>query len=145
MRIFLVRHGEAPGSGLSDLGVAQIKAAANVLKQSEINPKETLLLTSPLPRAVESADILREELGLAIAVEKDWLASDRSSMQQLLSEFTNNPTAQVIVLTSHMPDIEATVERFAGSFDISLRARVRNGSVHLIDMDNKIVRRLFPE
>src|SRR3989344_2101565 len=141
MRIFLVRHGEA-GGHLTDLGVAQIKAAANVLKQSEINPTETLLLTSPLDRAVQSADILREELGLDAAIKKDWLASDESSMHELLSILTDDPAVKVIVLTSHMPDIIETAEHFARSFDMSFRARVRNGSVHLIEVENKIVKRL---
>lgn len=142
MRIFLVRHGDALG-GLSPLGVAQIIAAANFLKQLDIVQEQTLLLTSPLKRAVESAVILRNELELNEPVIKEWLDNGRISMDKLSPLFSDR--TQTLIATSHMPNIKDAVEDFAKIFGLNFNVRVNNGSVHLIDITNKKVERLFPQ
>lgn len=67
MDIFLVRHGEAaaswgedPDPGLSDLGRQQAAEAADLLARQLSN--STLVLSSPLRRAVETAKPLAEIL-----------------------------------------------------------------------------------
>jgi len=68
MDIFLVRHGEAAASwgqssdpGLSELGVQQAVQAAQTLREQI--PANTLLLSSPLARARETAAPLAHALG----------------------------------------------------------------------------------
>ena len=63
MELFLVRHGEAaaswgeaPDPGLSELGQQQAEAAAKLLGQHIGN--DTLLISSPLQRALETAEPL---------------------------------------------------------------------------------------
>lgn len=74
--IYLVRHGEVanpdhivyadlPGFGLSDRGKQQAAAAARRLV-----PVATVI-TSPLPRAVETAAIIAEVAGTEVAEEND--------------------------------------------------------------------------
>lgn len=71
MRLLLVRHGETSANregrvqgqsqeGLTPLGRLQAQGVAGILKG--YNP--TALYTSPLPRAVETAHILAQHLGL---------------------------------------------------------------------------------
>lgn len=67
MDIFLVRHGEAaaswsesPDPGLSDLGRQQALAAAEQLKP--LARQDTLIITSPLQRARETAEPLANML-----------------------------------------------------------------------------------
>lgn len=142
MKLFLIRHGYALG-GLYPLGVAQIMAAANFLKQSDIVPEQTLLLTSPLRRAVMSAEILKNELGLNEPVKKDWLDNGRISLDKLSPLFTDK--ISTLIATSHMPNIEEAVEYFANTFGINFRSNASNGSIHLVDITNKKVERLFPQ
>lgn len=72
MNIFLVRHGEAaaswgesPDPGLSELGWQQARETAVQLRP-QVN-RETLLLSSPLLRARQTADPLASLLGMAVA------------------------------------------------------------------------------
>ena len=67
MDIFLVRHGEAaaswgesPDPGLSDLGQQEAEDAAKLLLQ--YTGEDTLLISSPLQRAIETAAPLAREL-----------------------------------------------------------------------------------
>lgn len=74
MDLFLVRHGEAaaswgesPDPGLSDLGQQQAEKTAEALQQQICN--DTLLLSSPLQRARETAIPLARMLQRDVIVE----------------------------------------------------------------------------
>jgi broad specificity phosphatase PhoE len=86
VRIHLLRHGETdedksdnpkfsgPGAiPLNDAGVAQMKEAAAFFKKAGIKP--SLLLSSPIARAYQSAQIIGEALGVnprPLVALKDW-------------------------------------------------------------------------
>lgn len=57
-----VRYGRAPGFHLSDLGRAQAKAAGVRLK--ELGQPLAAFISSPLERAVETAELIAGELGI---------------------------------------------------------------------------------
>jgi broad specificity phosphatase PhoE len=74
--VHLVRHGEVdnpdgvlygriPGFGLTDTGRQMAKAAADYLAGRNV----TALLSSPLQRALETAEPIEAELGLPVAVD----------------------------------------------------------------------------
>lgn len=74
--VHLLRHGEVfnpdrilygrlPGYGLSDLGIAQAKLAAESLAGRDIG----YLVSSPLERAQQTAEPLAAELGLDVAID----------------------------------------------------------------------------
>ncbi|MGO8957694.1 MAG: histidine phosphatase family protein [Streptosporangiaceae bacterium] len=74
--VHLVRHGEVenpdrvlygriPGFGLSDVGRQMAKAAADYLAGRDV----AVLRSSPLQRALETAEPIEAELGLAVAVD----------------------------------------------------------------------------
>lgn len=74
MDIFLVRHGEAaaswgesPDPGLSERGHRQARDAALHLKRH--TQKNTLLITSPLQRAMETAEPLSQTLQQPVVVD----------------------------------------------------------------------------
>lgn len=72
VELYLIRHGECEGSGsyigrgsnvpLTKKGNTQIRNMALFLRESLSGEKIDFLYTSPLSRAVESAEILAEEL-----------------------------------------------------------------------------------
>ena len=75
MDLILVRHGEAaanwseaPDPGLSECGRRQAGEVAEVLTRLVGN--DTLLLSSPLLRAIETAEPLAKKLGQAVRVEE---------------------------------------------------------------------------
>ena len=75
MDIFLVRHGEAAASwgqasdpGLSELGIEQASAAADVLRP--LLAPEVQLLSSPLKRACDTARPLAVALGAPVQVNE---------------------------------------------------------------------------
>jgi len=72
IELYLLRHGECFGHGsyigrgsdvfLTDHGKKQIESTARFLNRQSVYPKH--LLTSPMKRTVQSADIVSKELGL---------------------------------------------------------------------------------
>ncbi len=79
MKIIFVRHGETniKTGKLTRKGVSQIKDAAKYLKTEKID----MIYCSPKTRAIQSANILKEKLGIAdIKIEKNL------TERQLLSE-----------------------------------------------------------
>src|SRR5215470_2236921 len=75
--VHLVRHGEVanpngilygrlPGFGLSEDGQIMAKAAADYLAGRDI----TVLRSSPLERAVQTAEPIAEQLGLTIEIDE---------------------------------------------------------------------------
>jgi broad specificity phosphatase PhoE len=81
--VHLLRHGEVhnpgrvlygrlPGFGLSDLGVAQAKLAAEFLAQRPVG----YLVASPLERAQQTAQPLADALGLPIATDERLIEAD---------------------------------------------------------------------
>src|ERR1700761_1163603 len=79
----LVRHGQhnlgggrlagrTPGVGLSELGRAEIAAVAELLARDNIGT----LISSPLQRTQESAEIISARLGLAIETRPEFIELD---------------------------------------------------------------------
>ena len=77
MDIFLVRHGEAaaswaesPDPGLSALGRQQAETAAELLKPCAVH--DTIVLSSPLQRAIETAAPLASLLGQTVQINESF-------------------------------------------------------------------------
>ncbi|GHJ50596.1 hypothetical protein Cs7R123_79380 [Catellatospora sp. TT07R-123] len=80
--VHLLRHGEVhnptkilygrlPGFQLSDLGRQMAKAAASALAEHDV----TYLVSSPLERAIETAQPMSEQFGLPVATDPDLIES----------------------------------------------------------------------
>lgn len=76
-----VRYGHAPGFHLSELGRAQAKAAG--VRLGELGQPLAALVTSPLERAVETAEILGGELGMAITATDDRVTEAQNQLAGL--------------------------------------------------------------
>src|SRR3989344_6099973 len=106
MRIFLIRHGDASG-GLTTLGQGQVSRAADFLKSLGLDLSKTVLLTSQLRRAVESAEIVQKTMGLGEVLSKSWLTCNtKENTEACLAQFVADhadPLVAVIAV-SHMPE-----------------------------------------
>lgn len=109
MKLYLVRHGayssdyaSNAGPGLSPRGVEQARAVGRFLKKQ--HAKLDVVLTSPLLRAQETAQVIQDELQTALEPieSRDFSPSgDPDTMQAILSEIP----AEEILVVGHMCSI----------------------------------------
>jgi probable phosphoglycerate mutase len=89
-RLILLRHGQTPASvgrlysgrgnpSLTDLGRAQAAAAAELLRGTEIDA----ILSSPLDRARQTADVVNADRGLTVEVEDGLIETDFGAWEGL--------------------------------------------------------------
>ena len=139
MRIFLIRHGDASGR-LTPVGQGQIERTADFLKSLGLETSKTALLTSQLPRAIETAEIISKTMNLLEEVLlKSWLTNGTNENTAMnLAEFTaNHPDLVAVIAVSHMPEIEDLLR------NLGFYGSARNGSVHEVDFSTKTANRLF--
>ena len=137
MRIFLVRHGVAENKRLSEFGRAQIRESALKLKGMELSG--VVLCSSPELRAVESAEIIKEEFGLEKFEQCGWLGAWVSGLDVagglVRASEACNPTGALIAV-SHMPQIEDLASA------LGCREPADNGSIFEIDPEGEWAKRL---
>ncbi len=135
MDVYFLRHGLAdvpdwdPAHDderpLTDEGVLKMKAEARCLRM--LNLKLDLVLTSPLARARQTAEIVARRLDVEL-VEEPALAPgfDAAAAAQIVVRY---PAARAIMLVGHEPDFSTTVSALIGGARVSLKkgglARVR--------------------
>lgn len=138
MRLYFLRHGEAVEKGnlqdaqrpLTEHGVAQARLIGSLLLNSGV--QIDAILTSPLVRAKQTADIVRETLGLNAVQTSEHLlpSSDRRRLYALLSSFN----AGAILMVGHEPHLSETVsDLIAGDH----QARIDLGKCALARVDTE--------
>ncbi len=140
MRIFLVRHGDAYDGCLTPVGQEKISRTSDFLRSLGLDVSKTALLTSQLPRAVQTAEIIQKTLGLSEILLQSYLTCDtrENTAVSLASFTTDHVDLSAIIAVSHEPEIEWILYSLVGSY----RA-VRNGSVYEVEFQNRTVACLF--
>ncbi len=119
MDVFFLRHAEAePGSGndfvreLTEKGRRQADRAARYL--AEKFPKTLLVVTSPVTRARQTAEVVATALDLDLRVA-DWLACGMSPAEcfEGLAEFSD--CGGPVVLVGHEPDFSTAIAVLTGA------------------------------
>ncbi len=120
MKVYLVRHGQAHGIGggiirdsertLTDEGKEETSQVAKGIRS--IGVSLDILISSPLTRAKQTAEIFNAELGGKLEVS-DTLAPavDFSRLYRFLNKF---PNANEIMLVGHEPDVGDVVKSLSG-------------------------------
>ena len=139
MKLLILRHAIAapPGTpGLADedlpltpRGRKRFRKAARGL--AEIMPSPDLLLTSPLPRALETAEIAGKAWGLTPTVEP-LLAGGRS--EALLSAVAAHPEDAVVALLGHEPDMSRLLAHLIAG--LGERLPFKKGGAALVELDD---------
>ena len=110
--LIVVRHGDyAVGGILSEKGKIQINSIALQLTNLNLS-KKAVILTSPAPRALESADIIKQKLGIKDYVEIPFFWSDTtaptptyykdqdpSKVMTIVNEYEER---EVVIVVSHL-------------------------------------------
>jgi phosphohistidine phosphatase len=137
MELYFLRHGIAAdvgpdGSGdagrpLTAKGIAKLKEEARGLRRLGVRPD--IVLTSPLVRARQTAEIVRHALGLDSRVV-DALAPgcDIARLRDLLGEYRS---AERIMVVGHEPDFSELVGTLTGGS----RVQLKKGGLVRVDLD----------
>jgi phosphohistidine phosphatase len=134
MDIYFLRHGEAdwPNWNKSDderpltkRGKKEMHEVAKFLKRMKARPE--LVVTSPLPRASQTAKIVAQHLKLKCREDK--LLSPGFGRQELERILKKYPAESVMVV-GHEPDFSHTIEQFTGG-----ALKLSKAGIALVELD----------
>jgi phosphohistidine phosphatase len=139
MKITIIRHAIAVPSGtegipeekrpLTKKGRRRFQKAARGL--AEICDRPDVLLTSPLPRAVETAEIAANAWGRVEPTEEPALAN--GNIDEILGALARYGSDQNVALVGHEPTLSLLLARLLGG-GASERLTLRKGGVAQIDV-----------
>ena len=114
MRIYLVRHGDAvpeedAGSDrdrwLSEKGREHARVLGRLLREQRVEPD--VILSSPLPRAVQTAELLVAAFETEIPVEVIPELAPDGAVRDLVAMVRQLPAEATLVLVGHEPSLSA--------------------------------------
>jgi phosphohistidine phosphatase len=134
MQLYFLRHGEADWPGwtkpdderpLTDFGKKEVRQVAKFL--SRLKVKADLIVTSPLPRALQTAEVAAEELKTKLrqdeALEPGFGISE-------LRNVVKRHGSKVLMLVGHEPDFSSVISALTGAF-----LKLSKAGVVLVDID----------
>jgi phosphohistidine phosphatase len=140
MRVYLMRHGDAGDKRswqgaeaerpLSDLGVQRTTAAAAHFERTGFRP--TKILTSPLVRALQTAEIVADVVGAFDLVEVDQRLDQSFDMKAFRRILKENADEDGLLLVGHDPSFSMVIEAVMGGGSIILK----KGGIARLDIEN---------
>jgi phosphohistidine phosphatase len=141
MQVYLLRHGvaEEDRSGLSDADRALTQDGRRKLRQtlqtaSQADVRPTLILTSSLKRAVETAEIAQDVLGYKGELLRTEALLPGSSVEEVWDELRVHANEAAIVLVGHNPLFAELAGYLLGTPE--LHVDVKKGSLLRIDFES---------
>ena len=146
MKLYFFRHGEAdwPNWNKSDderpltkAGAKEVRKVATLLSQLKIAP---LILTSPLPRARQTAEIAAQVLDAELQEASDLKPGfNAARLVKLMQEFSGRD----LMVVGHEPDFSRTIHELTGG-----AIKLSKAGIALVDLDESTrqgrLRWLFP-
>ena len=134
MQLYFLRHGEADWPGwtkpdderpLTDSGKKEVRQVGKFLNRLKVKPD--LIVTSPLPRALQTAEVAAEQLKTKLrqdeALEPGFGISE-------LGIVLKRHRSKVLMLVGHEPDFSSVISALTGGF-----LKMSKAGVALIDID----------
>jgi phosphohistidine phosphatase len=134
MELYFLRHGEADWPDwkksdderpLTKFGKKEIREVGKFLERLKVRPG--LIVTSPLPRAAETAEIAAD--CLKVKLRRDELLAPGFGMNQLRTVFKRH-RAKILMLVGHEPDFTNVITGLTGA-----SLKLSKGGVALLDVD----------
>jgi phosphohistidine phosphatase len=145
MRLYFLRHGRAVSrrdwSGadverpLSEEGVELVRAEAQGIHRMGLDP--ALIMTSPLVRAAQTAEIVAEHLDMRGRLLHEERLEPGFGLEQLEQILRENDHAGSILFVGHEPDLSQTISDITGGS----RIVCKKGSLARVDLPDHSVRR----
>ena len=134
MYLYFLRHGEADWPGwtkpdderpLTDFGKKEVRQVAKFLNRLKVKPD--LVVTSPLPRALQTAEVAAEQLKTKL--RQDEALEPGFGISELRTVLKRH-RSKVLVLVGHEPDFSSVISALTGAF-----LKLSKAGVALIDID----------
>ncbi len=134
MQLYFLRHGEADWPGwtkpdderpLTDFGKKEARQVAKFLNRLKVKPD--LIVSSPLPRALQTAEAAKEELKTKLCQDE---ALEPGFGIGELSAVLKRHRSKVLMLVGHEPDFSSVISALTGGF-----IKMSKAGVALIDID----------
>ncbi|MGH2463022.1 MAG: SixA phosphatase family protein [Candidatus Limnocylindria bacterium] len=130
MILYFLRHGKAAqhrpddpnddNRELTDAGAAELRAAASLWRRLNLRPD--VVISSPLPRALQTAQLLVEGMGLV----REPIADDRlrpgAEWGDMARAMTTDRDARRAMFVGHEPDLSRAVQLLTGARAVRLRS-----------------------
>ncbi|MCX6968387.1 MAG: phosphohistidine phosphatase SixA [Verrucomicrobia bacterium] len=142
MRLYFFRHGQADwphrndsddNRPLNKRGAKETRRMAKFLRCLGIKPG--LLMTSPLPRASQTAEIAAEEFQAPLVEEA--ALSPGCDVAKLRAILKKHPGQEEVMLFGHEPDLSTILKALTGS-----RLKISKSGVARVDLDAKLTGKL---
>ncbi len=134
MQILFLRHGEADWPDwdkpdderpLTRRGRKEMKRVAEFLERLDLCPDA--ILSSPLPRARQTAEIVAERVGKEVTIEPKLVHGFNS---ERLRDMIANTDGERIMIVGHEPEFSQVIEKLTGG-----RVKLSKAGVALLDID----------
>jgi phosphohistidine phosphatase len=147
MELYIIRHAIAQPLGqkneftdekraLTAEGRDRMREAAKGLRK--LGVEFDVVLTSPLTRAVETAEIIADTFGLGkTEIEQTASLAPGASIDELFAEIKRRTGAESIALVGHQPDLGEIISCIAQGGD-SLAIQFKKGSVCCINITETV-------
>jgi phosphohistidine phosphatase len=141
MRIYLLRHGIAEDAGprtpdakreLTDKGRTKLAAILQVARRAGVQPE--LVLSSPLVRAVQTAEMAREILGVESPVQQTPLLVPEADPHKVWEELCGLRNLDEVLLAGHEPLLGELSAWLLGS--PMLQVRMTKAALVCIEMEH---------
>ena len=133
MKLYFLRHGKADWPNwnkpdderpLTEDGKVQVAAVGKLLARLEVAP---VIVTSPLPRASQTADIAGKELGRKVRIDPLLRPGfDAGKLKKLLKDFSGDS----LMIVGHEPDFTRTIFQLTGG-----ETKLSKAGVALVQLD----------
>jgi phosphohistidine phosphatase len=138
MQIYILRHGiaedAAPGQSdsarrLTSEGKQKLRAILTVAREAKVRPD--VLLSSPLTRAMETAEIAHQILKVTERILQTDVLTPSYSPERVWDEIRLHRDAEQIMLTGHEPQFSSLVQFLTGG-----RVEMKKGAIARVDTES---------
>ena len=134
MQLYFLRHGEADWPhwtkldderSLTDFGKKEVRQVARFLNRLKVKPN--LIVTSPLPRALQTAEVAAEQLKTKL--RQDEALEPGFGISELRTVLKRH-RSKVLMLVGHEPDFSSVISALTGA-----SLKLSKAGLVLIDFD----------
>jgi phosphohistidine phosphatase len=150
MELFVIRHAIAEPLGKENKFSDEMRALTvegrNRMREVvkglvKLGVEFDLLLTSPLKRAVETAEIVGTGTGLTKKeIKLSGNLAPGASAEELFAEIKGLPGVEAIALIGHQPDLGGLISRIIHSDATSLSIQLKKGGVCCLNVTETVPR-----
>ena len=133
MKVYFLRHGDADWPEwkkpdderpLTNSGKKEVRRVAKFLRQ--LDPKISVILSSPLPRALQTAKIAADQLDLKVTKEP---ALAKGFNAEKLRQIVDQPEKGSIMLVGHEPNFSEVISELTGG-----KVKLSKAGIALVDI-----------